>query len=87
MIILSARSTETDKVRGLDLGAEDYVTKPFRVRELKARINAALRRVTPQALRITIGDLVLEPDNRALTVDGTPVTLTQQEFEVLYYLA
>ena len=56
-------------LRGLDLGAEDYVTKPFRVRELKARINAALRRVTPQALRITIGDLVLEPDNRALTVD------------------
>ncbi len=87
VIILSARSTETDKVRGLDLGAEDYVTKPFRVRELKARINAALRRVTPQALKLTVGALVLEPGNRSLTVDGEPVALTQQEFEVLYYLA
>jgi len=87
IIILSARSTETDKVRGLDLGAEDYVTKPFHVRELKARINTALRRITPQALRLEIGGLVLEPDNRAAFVDGQSVTLTQQEYEVLYYLA
>ena len=74
-------------MRGLDLGAEDYVTKPFHVRELKARINTALRRITPQALRLEIGSLVLEPDNRAAFVDGQSVTLTQQEYEVLYYLA
>ncbi len=87
VIILSARSTDTDKVRGLDLGAEDYITKPFSIRELKARINAALRRITPAATRLDLGALVLEPDNRGVTVDGVAVTLTQQEFELLHYLA
>ncbi|MGI6691891.1 MAG: response regulator transcription factor [Christensenellales bacterium] len=87
VIILSARSTETDKVRGLDLGAEDYVTKPFSIRELKARINTALRRITPAAQRIELGGLVLEPDNRALYVDGESVALTQQEYELMLYLA
>lgn len=86
VIILSARSTETDKVRGLDLGAEDYVTKPFSIRELKARINTALRRITPAAQRIELGGLVLEPDNRALYVDGESVALTQQEYELMLYL-
>lgn len=87
VIILSARSTETDKVKGLTLGAEDYITKPFSVRELKARINTALRRVTPQALRLHVGDLVLEPENRIVSVMGQVVQLTVQEFELLYYLA
>jgi len=87
VIILSARSTETDKVKGLDLGAEDYVTKPFSVRELKARINTALRRVSPEALRVELGALVLEPERRRALVDGSAVELTQQEFELLHYLA
>ncbi len=87
VIILSARSTENDKVKGLDLGAEDYITKPFSIRELKARINAALRRVTPQALRMDLGPLLLEPDNRGVYVDGESVSVTQQEFELLMYLA
>lgn len=87
VIILSARSTENDKVKGLDLGAEDYITKPFSIRELKARINAALRRVTPQALRMDLGPLLLEPDNRSVYVDGESVSVTQQEFELLMYLA
>lgn len=87
VLILSARSTENDKVKGLDLGAEDYITKPFSIRELKARINAALRRVTPEALRVELGALRLEPDNRGVYVDGASVALTQQEFELLLYLA
>lgn len=62
VIILSARSTEQDKVKGLDLGAEDYVTKPFSVSELKARINTALRRITPASQRLELGALALEPE-------------------------
>lgn len=87
VIILSARSTENDKVKGLDLGAEDDITKPFSIRELKARINAALRRVTPEALKMEVGPLRIEPDNRGVYVDGQSVQVTQQEFELLLYLA
>ncbi|NLM87085.1 MAG: response regulator transcription factor [Clostridiales bacterium] len=87
VIILSARSTEMDKVKGLDLGAEDYVTKPFSVRELKARINTALRRVSPAALRLEVGKLVLEPDQRLVHVGEETISLTVQEFELLHYLA
>jgi len=79
IIILSARSTETDKVKGLDLGAEDYITKPFSVRELKARINTALRRIAPEAQRIELGGLVLQPDARAVTLDGQQIELTLQD--------
>lgn len=86
VIILSARSTETDKVKGLDLGADDYVTKPFGIDELKARINAALRRVTAAAQSITLGDLTLEPDNRRLTLGGETLPLTQQEYELVHYM-
>ena len=87
VIILSARSTEADKVRGLDLGAEDYITKPFSIRELKSRINAALRRVTPAATKLQLGSLVLEPDNRGVTYHNRPISLTQQEFELLHHMA
>ncbi|NLD34982.1 MAG: response regulator transcription factor [Clostridiales bacterium] len=87
VIILSARSTEADKVRGLDLGAEDYITKPFSIRKLKSRINAALRRVVPAATRMDLGALALEPNNRGVTYLGRPVALTQQEFELLHYMA
>ncbi|HPA60727.1 MAG TPA: response regulator transcription factor [Clostridia bacterium] len=87
VIILSARSTDTDKVKGLELGAEDYITKPFSVRELKARINTALRRVSPAALQIELGGLLLRPDERQVLLDGQTVSLTAQEFELLHYLA
>ena len=87
VIILSARSTETDKVKGLDLGAEDYITKPFSVRELKARINTALRRVSPEALKLTIGPLTIEPDQRQVSLHGEALHLTGQEFELLLHLA
>ncbi len=87
VLILSARSTETDKVKGLDLGAEDYITKPFSVRELKARINAALRRVNPAAQKMTLGPMVIAPDQRRVALNGTEISLTGQEFELLLYLA
>ncbi|MDI9521136.1 MAG: response regulator transcription factor [Bacillota bacterium] len=87
VIILSARSTERDKVKGLDLGAEDYVTKPFSVSELKARINTALRRIVPASQKLEAGALVLEPDERQAFVDGEAVSLTTQEFQLLHYLA
>ena len=87
VIILSARSAETDKVRGLELGAEDYITKPFGVRELQARIQTALRRVTPEAQKLSVGGLVLMPDAREAWVNGVRAPLTYREFELLYYLA
>lgn len=86
VIILSARSAEADKVRGLDLGAEDYVTKPFGVRELLSRIHAALRRVTPLPERIEAGPLTLTPDTYEVTLDGKRVDLTYLEFKLLMYL-
>ena len=66
-------------MKGLDLGAEDYITKPFSVRELKARINTALRRIAPEAQRIELGGLVLQPDARAVTLDGQQIELTLQD--------
>lgn len=87
VIILSARSTESDKVLGLELGAEDYITKPFGVRELQARVQTALRRTVPQARRMVLGGLTLQPDTRDAFVDGKPVDLTYREFELLLYLA
>ena len=86
VIILSARSAEQDKVRGLELGAEDYVTKPFGVRELQARIQTALRRTTPAARRVELGALALRPDTRETWVDGQSVALTYKEFEILLCL-
>ena len=78
---------ENDKVRGLELGAEDYITKPFGVRELQARLQTALRRVTPEAQKWISGDLTLQPDAREAWQNGARVALTYREFELLYYLA
>lgn len=86
VIILSARSAEQDKVRGLELGAEDYVTKPFGVRELQARIQTALRRIAPAAQRIQLNGLTLWPDAREALVDGRNAGLTYKEFEILLCL-
>jgi len=87
VIILSARSAEVDKVRGLEEGAEDYITKPFGVRELQARVQTALRRVSPQPRRLCFGSLELLTDSRETLVDGRRVALTAMEYDLLLYLA
>ncbi|MBQ3425383.1 MAG: response regulator transcription factor [Clostridia bacterium] len=87
VLILSARAAEQDKVRGLELGAEDYITKPFGVRELQARVQTALRRLKPRPQAYTFGALELRPQSRETLVDGVPVELTAMEFDLLLYLA
>jgi two-component system alkaline phosphatase synthesis response regulator PhoP len=90
ILILSARGDETDRVAGLELGADDYVVKPFSPRELVARVRAVLRRVEAVPLgdeRIETGDLVLDLVRRRVTVAGRAVTLTPTEFELLATLA
>ena len=89
VIILSVRNTEKDKVAALDAGADDYVTKPFGIQELLARIRAALRR-SPSAEGgphlVTAGDLEIDFDARRVRVRGADVRLTPKEFELLRYL-
>jgi phosphate regulon transcriptional regulator PhoB len=92
IIMLTARAEETDRVVGLELGADDYVTKPFSMRELMARVKSVLRRTTAQekaaALeRVEIGELRIDPERHEVTVRGKPVTLTPREFELLRFLA
>lgn len=88
VIVLSGRSGDTDRVRGLDSGADDYVAKPFRYPELRARIGAVLRRRTyPQEGPSRVGDLVIDPPRRRVTVDGRPISLSQKEFGLLRILA
>jgi DNA-binding response OmpR family regulator len=92
IIMLTARDDEVDKVLGLELGADDYITKPFSIRELRSRIRAVLRRAGLRADRaadglIEAGMLVIDPSKRAVTVDGERAQLTYVEFEVLHTLA
>lgn len=89
VIVLSARSDEMDKVLGLDLGADDYVTKPFSVAELLARVRAALRRTeTPEEAGDSwqLGDVTVNPSTREVIREGRPVDLTATEFDVLALL-
>ncbi len=87
VIVLTARTAELDKVTGLDLGADDYVTKPFSLAELLARIRVALRRNGPaRSAALRVGELELDPDRREVTVAGERVTLTATEFDVLLLL-
>ena len=90
IIMLTARSAEADRVAGLDLGADDNVTKPFSVRELAARVRAQLRRrQTPESPRPAVYrgvHLVADFDAVAVEVDGQPVRLTRREFELLRFL-
>ena len=87
IIIISARTAERDKVTGLELGAEDYITKPFGVRELQARVQTALRRVEAKPALLRCGPIELRPDSREVFVDGARVELTAMEYELLMYLA
>lgn len=89
IIIITAREEETDAVLGLDLGADDYVTKPFRMRELLARIRAVLRRADGSSERfelLRVGDVILDERTHSVAVRGTPVSLTPLEFDLLALL-
>jgi DNA-binding response OmpR family regulator len=92
VIMLTARSEEGDKVLGFELGADDYVTKPFSTRELVARVRAVVRRSRPpeseeRRHRIKVGDLVVDRQRFEVTVGGRAVALTPKEFELLATLA
>jgi two-component system alkaline phosphatase synthesis response regulator PhoP len=86
--MLTARGEEEDQVRGLELGADDYVTKPFSLRELLARIRAVLRRPGPRrhVEAYAFGDARLHPRSRQAWKSGREVPLTRKEFELLHYL-
>lgn len=91
VIIITAREAEKDKILGLDLGADDYITKPFAIEELLARIRAALRKRPAQAAEpprslLTAGPLSMDTDRHEVTVDGENVELTRREFDLLRYL-
>jgi len=93
ILMLTARDTESDKVMGLESGADDYMTKPFGVRELMARVKAITRRhqrrdqISNSAATVMRRELSLDHDRRAVVVRGEPVELTKQEFDLLYLLA
>lgn len=90
VIMLTARAEEADKLLGLGLGADDYVTKPFSLRELSARIKAVLRRCGresgPKGKPIRVGDVFLDPEAMAVQVRGEKVEFTRAEFKILYAL-
>jgi DNA-binding response OmpR family regulator len=92
IIMVTARVEEIDRLLGLELGADDYITKPFSIREFRSRIRAVLRRAGLRAERaadgaIEVGSIAIDPVKRAVTVDGERAQLTYVEFEVLHTLA
>ena len=90
IIMLTARSEDTDKIIGFECGADDYITKPFNILELKARIRAMLRRATGSAAQgksqITVGDLTLDTEQRVAVRDGEVVELTAKEYDLIELL-
>ncbi len=88
VVIVTARDEEIDRIVGLELGADDYVTKPFSPRELIARVRAVLRRADPDEAEeaVVAGDIALEHDSRTVSVAGREVELTGREFDLLAYL-
>ena len=90
VVILTARGQENDKVQGLEMGADDYVTKPFSVRELMARIDAVLRRANgrPESEvppRFTFGEITIDFERRTVTRAGKPIALSFKEFEIMRF--
>lgn len=94
IIMLTARSDDIDKIVGLELGADDYLTKPFNPRELVARVKAILRRGSMSSERrvesvnsLSVGNIIIEPERRMVRVAGKPVDLRMKEFDLLWTLA
>jgi DNA-binding response OmpR family regulator len=90
VILLTARGDEVDRIVGLELGADDYVTKPFSPRELAARVRTVLRRSgheAPREERLSVGELVIDSATREVTNGDAPVQLTAKEFDLLWFLA
>lgn len=95
ILMLTAKSSELDRVLGLEMGADDYVTKPFSVRELLARVKAIFRRIDKlkseqqngEPALIRAGELIIDPEKRHVTVNGKTVDLTAKEYDLLYYFA
>jgi two-component system phosphate regulon response regulator PhoB len=85
VIMITARAEEEDRVLGLDVGADDYITKPFSVRELKSRIHAVLRRTMPDEQPIQIGDLYLDPVSQRVRVNEQGLNLPPTECRLLHY--
>jgi len=87
VLVLTARGSWHEKVQGIDGGADDYMSKPFQIEEVLARVRALIRRAGGRASReITVGDIVLDPRDARVTLSGVPVKLTSHEFRVLSYL-
>lgn len=88
VIIISAKNAIDDRIRGLNLGADDYITKPFHLSELSARITAVIRRRNFGGQKnLTINEIVIDPQSKTVQVNGKDVDLTRKEFELLLYLA
>jgi two-component system alkaline phosphatase synthesis response regulator PhoP len=91
ILMLTARDDDVDKILGLELGADDYLTKPFNPRELVARVRAILRRgermARPAGTIVHVGDLIIAPASREVTLNGQPIELRTQEFDLLLTLA
>ena len=94
IIVISARSEDTDKIDALDAGADDYLTKPFGINELMARVNSLIRRYTTlnpvagrEAATMLLKDMVIDKVNRTVTLQNLPVELTGKEFDLLVFLA
>lgn len=90
IIIVTAKGEESDRIVGLELGADDYVTKPFSPRELVARVRAVLRRTASQGagqgLMVRAGPIAIDPARRTVSVEGSPIELTAKEFDLLLFL-
>lgn len=91
VIFITAKTTENDTLTGFNLGADDYITKPFSIREVTARVKVALRRVSKPAAvpdqTISFGTLEISPEKKKVNIDGEPVSLTKKEFEILRLLS
>lgn len=86
VIIISARNSLDDKIRGLNIGADDYLTKPFHLAELKARVVAVFRRKTGNSKGLVVfNEITIDLHSRAVTVNDTPIVLTRKEYEMLLY--